>query len=125
MPNVTANEFSPQRRGSGRREGILKMKSIYSAAALGAALAGLACTSAASADGAASTRNIMLAGSAAAYAALAPSVRHKKAIGAAEHREQTRRQATYKAYFFKENGYYPTPQQVQDWYLKTYGAAPH
>jgi hypothetical protein len=34
---------------------------------------------------------------------------------------QSRRQASYRAYYYHKYGYNPTGQQFRDWYARTYG----
>ena len=74
------------------------------------------------ADGAASTRNILVGGAAAAV--LITNYNHKKRIKQGEMREQSRRQSSYRTYFYRRYGYYPTQQQFRDWYYRTYGVYP-
>jgi uncharacterized membrane protein YebE (DUF533 family) len=74
------------------------------------------------ADGAASVRNILAAGAAAAIALT--NWNHKKRIKQEEQREQARRQAQYRAYFYNKYGYFPNQQQFRDWYYRTYGVLP-
>jgi len=74
------------------------------------------------ADGAASTRNIILGGAAAAIGIT--NYNHKKRIKQEEQREQARRQANYRSYFYNRYGYYPSQQQFSDWYYRTYGVRP-
>jgi hypothetical protein len=75
------------------------------------------------ADGAASTRNILTLGGVAAAIGIT-NYNHKKRAKKAEQEESGRRQSSYKAYFYRKYGYYPTPQQVHDWYVRTYGVEP-
>ena len=75
------------------------------------------------ADGAASTRNIII-GIGAAAAVGITNYNHKKRIKQNEMKEQARRQTSYRAYFFHKYGYYPTDQQFHDWYVRTYGVQP-
>lgn len=74
------------------------------------------------ADGAASTRNILIGGAAAAIGLT--NLNHKKRIKQEEQREQARRQANYRSYFYNRYGYYPNQQQFSDWYFRTYGVRP-
>jgi hypothetical protein len=74
------------------------------------------------ADGAASTRNILIGGAAAAIGIT--NLNHKKKIKQEEQREQARRQANYRSYFYNRYGYYPNQQQFSDWYFRTYGVRP-
>jgi hypothetical protein len=74
------------------------------------------------ADGAASTRNIIIGGAAAAFTLVNwGKKRHEKAD---ERREQARRQAQYRSYFYNKYGYYPSNDQFRDWYFRTYGVNP-
>jgi len=63
------------------------------------------------ADGAASVRNILIGGAAAAV--LVTNYNHKK------HIKQNAR-----SYFYHRYGYYPSQQQFRDWYYRTYGVYP-
>jgi hypothetical protein len=74
------------------------------------------------ADGAASTRNIILGGAAAAV--LITNYNHKKRAKQDEQRAQSRAQASYRSYFYRKYGYYPSEQQYRDWYYRTYGNWP-
>ncbi|MFY9781085.1 MAG: hypothetical protein WAJ85_11315 [Candidatus Baltobacteraceae bacterium] len=100
------------------------MKKIILAPALAAAIAAGPLAGPALADGGASTHNILILGAGAAAAIGLTNYNHKKHAKAQEQQESTRRQAAYKAYFYHQNGYYPTTQEVHDWYLKTYGSEP-
>src|ERR1700738_398602 len=71
------------------------------------------------ADGAASTRNIILGGAAAAV--LITNYNHKVRAKREEQREQARRQSSYRSYFYQKHGYYPSDAQVQAWYNSRYG----
>lgn len=75
------------------------------------------------ADGKASTRNIIILGGAAAAIGIT-NYNHKKHLKKAEQAESSRRQSSYKAFFYRKYGYYPTTQQVHDWYVRTYGVQP-
>lgn len=75
------------------------------------------------ADGKASTRNILILSGAAAAIGIT-NYNHKKRIKRQEQERSARRQASYRAYFYRKYGYYPTSQQVYDWYVRTYGVAP-
>jgi hypothetical protein len=94
---------------------ILVVSVLAASLALGAAVPALA-------DGAASTRNIILGGAAAAV--LIANYNHKKRIKAEEQREQTRRQEQYRQYYRQKYGHDPTDQQLRDWYYRTYGVYP-
>ena len=74
------------------------------------------------ADGAASTRNILVGGAAAAV--LITNYNHKKRIKQAELREQARRQSAFRSWFYRKYGYYPTETQYRQWYWRTYGQNP-
>jgi hypothetical protein len=41
-----------------------------------------------------------------------------------EQEESQRRQSAYKTWFYKKYGYYPTSEQVHDWYVRSYGVDP-
>ena len=71
------------------------------------------------ADGAASTRNIIIGGAAAAV--LVTNYNHKVRQKREEQRAASRRQASYRAYFYRQHGYYPSDAQVQAWYNSRYG----
>src|SRR6202162_2718519 len=98
-------------------------KRILTAALAGALAVTPFAATPALADGAASTRNILILGGAAAAIGIT-NYNHKKRIKKAEMEESGRRQASYKAYFYRKYGYYPKPQQVHDWYVHTYGVEP-
>ena len=74
------------------------------------------------ADGAASTRNIILGGADAAI--LVTNYNHKKRIKQQEQSQDSRRQASYRSYFYHRYGYYPSESQYRDWYYRTYGTYP-
>jgi len=93
-------------------------------AAFAAAMAAGPCASPALADGAASTRNIATGIAAIGAAVGIPALNHRKRAKRQEAEESARRQASYKAWFYQQYGYYPTPEQVHDWYVKSYGVAP-
>jgi len=71
------------------------------------------------ADGAASTRNILIGGAAAAV--LVTNYNHKVRAKREQQREAARRQASYRSYFYQKHGYYPSDAQVQAWYNSRYG----
>jgi hypothetical protein len=75
------------------------------------------------ADGAASTRNILLS-TAAAASLFVTNLTHKKRAKQEQQREQARRQVEYRDYYFKKYGSYPTDSQLRDWYYRTYGVEP-
>jgi hypothetical protein len=97
------------------------MKRRLLAAALAAAM-GLGSMGPALADGKASTRNIILFGTAAGLfiTNYSRKVREKRE----EQRETQRRQAAYRDWYYKRYGYYPTDQQFAQWYKQTYGVNP-
>jgi len=74
------------------------------------------------ADGAASTRNILIGGAAAAV--LVTNYNHKVRQKREETREQSRRQASYRSWFYRQHGYYPSEGQYRSWYYRTYGMWP-
>jgi hypothetical protein len=88
---------------------------LCAAIAFGAAAPALA-------DGAASTRNIFVAGVAAAIGLT--NWNHKRQIKREETQEQGRRQSAYRDWFYKKYGHYPSDQEFRDWYAKTYGVPP-
>lgn len=94
---------------------ILTASALTAAVTMGAVAPALA-------DGAASTRNIILGGAAAAIGIT--NYNHKKHIKQQEQREQARRQAQYRSYFYNKYGYYPSNEQFRDWYYRTYGVYP-
>jgi hypothetical protein len=75
------------------------------------------------ADGKASTRNIIIVTGAAAAIGIT-NYNHKKRAKRQEQEESARRQSSYKAYFYRKYGYYPTPRQTHDWYVRAYGVEP-
>jgi hypothetical protein len=91
------------------------------AAALTAALA-VGAYAPALADGAASTRNIILLGTATGF--LVTNYNHKVRAKRAEQQEVTRRQSAYRDWFYHKYNYYPTYDQFKQWYVQTYGANP-
>ena len=70
------------------------------------------------ANGAASTRNIILGGAAAAV--LITNYNHKVRQKREEQREASRRQASYRSWFYRRYGRYPTDQEVHNWYYAHY-----
>jgi hypothetical protein len=96
---------------------------ILGAGALAAALT-FGAVAPALADGAASTRNIIIGVGGAAAAIGITNYNHKKRIKQAEMKEQGRRQAAYRSYFYHKYGYYPTDAQFRQWYVRTYGVNP-
>jgi hypothetical protein len=97
------------------------MKQRVLAMALAAALsAGMLGT--ALADGAASTRNIILLGTAGGF--LVTNYNHKVRAKRVEQQQVTRRQSAYRDWFYSKYSYYPTYDQFKEWYVKTYGVNP-
>lgn len=74
------------------------------------------------ADGAASTRNIILFSAAAIPFAVnySKKVRQKRQ----EEKEVDRRQDAYRDWFYHKYGYYPTYDQFKQWYVQTYNTNP-
>jgi hypothetical protein len=70
------------------------------------------------ADGAASTRNIIIGGAAAAV--LITNYNHKVRQKREENRESSRRQASYRQWFYNRYGRYPTTAEVNNWYYAHY-----
>lgn len=97
------------------------MKRRLMAAALAAAI-GLGAAAPALADGAASTRNIILFGTAAGI--FITNYNHKVREKRAQHHDVVRRQAAYRDWYYKKYGYYPTQEQLNQWYKQTYGVSP-
>jgi hypothetical protein len=91
---------------------------IFTASVLAATMT-FAAVAPALADGAASTRNILIGGAAAAV--LVTNYNHKVRAKREQQREASRRQASYRSYFYRQHGYYPSDQQVQAWYNSRYG----
>lgn len=91
------------------------------AAALTVAM-GAASVAPALADGAASTRNIILLGTAAGIFI----TQHTHQVRAKREQQQqvTRRQTAYRDWFYNKYGYYPTYEQFKQWYVQTYGTSP-
>ena len=98
------------------------MKQKLLAGGLVAAL-GFGMLSPAFANGAASTRNIII-GLTAAAAVFITNYNHKKREKQAEEREVARRQSAYTSWFYHQYGYYPTDEQFREWYYHTYGQNP-
>ena len=97
------------------------MKQRALAAVLAAALAA-GTVAPALADGAASTRNIILFSAAAT--AIAITVSHKQRVKREQEREVARRQDAYRDWFYHKYGYYPTYDQFKQWYVQTYNTNP-
>jgi hypothetical protein len=93
------------------------MKKLLTAGALAATMT-FGAVAPALADGAASTRNIILGGAAAAV--LITNYNHKVHQKRDEQRAQSRRQASYRQWYYNRYGRYPTDQQVHDWYYSHY-----
>ena len=91
------------------------------AAALTAALA-VGNVAPALANGAASTRNIILLGTAAGV--VITHFNHKARTKREEQQQVTRRQSAYRDWFYNKNHYYPTYDQFKQWYVQTYGVSP-
>ncbi len=84
------------------------MKNTLIAATLAAAFAAGPLASPALADGKASTRNIILGtGAAIGAGVLVTNYNHKKRIKRDEDSTRSRRQAAYRARFYRIHGYYP------------------
>jgi hypothetical protein len=97
------------------------MKQRVLAAALVAAM-GLGTAAPAFADGRASTRNIILLGTAAGI--VITNYNHKVREKRAQQFEVQRRQSAYRDWYYKKYGYYPTQDQFDQWYKQTYGVTP-
>jgi hypothetical protein len=93
-------------------------------AALLAAAMGFGATVPALADGAASTRNIIIVTGAAAAGIFIPNYTHKVREKRKQQQEINRRQSAYRDWYYKRYGYYPTEQQIDQWYKQTYGVSP-
>jgi len=95
------------------------------AASLAGALALVPLATPASAGTGEAIRNVVLLGAAAAAAALGiTNYNHKKRLKDEQENETNRRQASFKAYYYRKTGDYPTPEQIHEWYVKTYGTEP-
>ncbi|MBV8722981.1 MAG: hypothetical protein JO277_12570 [Candidatus Eremiobacteraeota bacterium] len=79
-------------------------------------------TAPALADGAASTRNIILFSAAATVFTVnyVKKVRQKRQ----EQKEVSRRQDAYRDWFYHKYNYYPTYDQFKQWYVQTYNTSP-
>jgi hypothetical protein len=97
------------------------MKQRALAAVLAAALAA-GWAAPALADGAASTRNIIIFGTAATF--LVINYNHKVRAKRQQQQEVTRRQDAYRDWFYHKYGYYPTYDQFKQWYVQTYNSNP-
>jgi hypothetical protein len=87
-----------------------------------AALLSVGAAAPALADGAASTRNIILITAATGVFAVnySKKVRQKRQ----EEKEVARRQDAYRDWFYHKYGYYPTYEQFEEWYVQTYNTKP-
>jgi hypothetical protein len=102
------------------------MRTRLTAALLCFAL-GLGSAPPALADGAASTRNIILGAAAAAALYFTVSNNDRKKAESANDirlREQRRRQAQYRAWYRWRNGSDPTNAQARQWYYNQFGESP-
>lgn len=97
------------------------MKRRVLSAVLAAAM-GLGSMGPALANGTASTRNILLFGTAAGF--FITNLNHKIRAERAQEHEVARRQSAYRDWYYKKYGYYPTQHQFDTWYAKTYGVQP-
>jgi hypothetical protein len=77
------------------------------------------------ADGAASTRNIIILGAATASIPIIVNYNHKVRAKRAEQQEVARRQDAYRDWFYHKYNYYPTDEQFKQWYVQTYGSSPN
>jgi hypothetical protein len=86
------------------------------------AMLSLSAAAPALADGAASTRNIILITAAAGVFAYnySKKVRQKRE----EEKEVARRQDAYRDWYYHKYGYYPTYEQFEQWYVQTYNTKP-
>jgi hypothetical protein len=96
---------------------------LVAATALSFAGSAFAKAAPALADGAASTRNILLV-TAAASVPLVVNYNHKARAARAQRQEVTRRQDAYRDWFYHKYGYYPTYEQFKQWYVQTYNTNP-
>jgi hypothetical protein len=94
------------------------MAALWAGIALGAGAPALA-------DGAASTRNIIILGAATASIPLVVNYNHKVRAKRAEQQEVARRQDAYRDWFYHKYNYYPTDDQFKQWYTQTYGSSPN
>jgi hypothetical protein len=94
------------------------MAALWAGIALGASAPALA-------DGAASTRNIIILGAATASIPLVVNYNHKVRAKRAEQQEVARRQDAYRDWFYHKYNYYPTDDQFKQWYVQTYGSSPN
>jgi hypothetical protein len=85
---------------------------------------GLSTTVPALADGAASTRNIIILTGGTAAGLFVTNYNHKVRQKRKEQQEINRRQSAYRDWYYKKYGYYPTEEQLNLWYKQTYGVSP-
>ncbi len=97
------------------------MKQRALAAVLAVALAG-GTVAPALADGAASTRNIIIFG--AIGTVLVVNYSRKARAKRQQAQEVARRQDAYRDWFYHKYGYYPTYEQFKEWYVQTYNSEP-
>jgi uncharacterized ion transporter superfamily protein YfcC len=101
------------------------MKQRALAAAFTVALAASA-VAPALADGAASTRNIVIFSAVAVGSVpLVVNYNHKVREKRQEEQEVNRRQDAYRDWFYHKYGYYPTEDQFKQWYVQTYNTTPN
>jgi uncharacterized ion transporter superfamily protein YfcC len=101
------------------------MKQRALAAAFTVALAASA-VAPALADGAASTRNIVIFSAVAVGSVpLVVNYNHKVREKRQEEQEVNRRQDAYRDWFYHKYGYYPTEEQFKQWYVQTYNTTPN
>jgi hypothetical protein len=74
------------------------------------------------ADGAASTRNIILLSG--ATVPFIVNYSRKLRQKHEEQKEVARRQDAYRDWFYHKYGYYPTYEQFKEWYVQTYNTNP-
>jgi hypothetical protein len=94
------------------------------AAALAVAFVAVPYASPASASTGTVLRNVLILAGAAVAAIGIKGFGHKKHVAVERESETERRQASYKAYYYRKTGSYPTPEQIHAWYVKTYGTQP-
>ena len=94
---------------------------IAGAALLAAAVFG-PCLAPAGANPVVYTRQAVVKGFLGAEKAVGVGPTHRARKEARE--ESARRQDSYKLWFYRKYGYYPTPQQIHDWYVRSYGVQP-
>jgi hypothetical protein len=74
------------------------------------------------ADGAASTRNIIIFSVAGAF--LVTTYARNERKRRTQQQEVSRRQDAYRDWFYHKYGYYPTYDQFKQWYVQTYNSNP-